>query len=500
MSQIKRLPDELAEFLRQDGPQTLLIRGDPGTGKTSLCFEMLHEFAGKRLYVTCRVAPAKIRQHFHWMAGPDPVEWKLLDLTSSPSSLEEAASVLVHAHELLSASRDNADALRALWLPGAIQDAWGDTDPAEPTLIVIDPWNAFVEQYAESGRRTVPEGPSIRDLERTLIQLIGRTKIHLAFVMEGGEPTHLDFLVDGVVVTHRERGPDHVRRWLNLSKLRGVAINLPLYPFTLDEGLFQCITPTEWPAGLSAAAPEPDPGPIPGTLWPGNADFARRFGRLPAGSLTLFELAPEVPREVAPTLLTPILAEVLGRGGRAMLIPPPTLSPADSYADLATFVPADALESRLRILGVFPNQVQSDKFRSVFVPPHRISWTKDGVTVPVPEDPAFRVGSGDRTAMNLLVVYFSGIEGLAQSAGAVLTREAIPGAAHVTFGGSPVHLIALGRSGDPYFDAISPLAGLHLRIESRLGRILIHGYRPFTEEFAVTQSGPAAPYRLLRLN
>jgi KaiC/GvpD/RAD55 family RecA-like ATPase len=500
MSRVKRLPDEIVKFLELGGPQTVLVRGGPGTGKTSLCLEMLHEFVGKRLYVTCRVPRAKIHQDFHWLVEPDPVEWKILDLTERPSSLEEAAAVLLNAKRLISSSEDSADAIRALWLPGAIQEAWGTINPEEPALVVIDPWNAFVEQYAESGIRANLVTPSIRDLERTLLNLVGRTRIHLIFVIEGSDESQLDYLVDGVLVTNRERAGTHLERWLTLSKLRGVAIDHPLYPYTLDGGKFRCITPRNGPSELVPVGPERDPAPMPNQLWPGNTDFVREFGRLSNGAMTLIELAPEVPREVPRVLLLPVMAQALRDGGRVVLIPPPTLSPEDSYSGLNALIAPEVLERQFRVLGVFPNREMADKMHSVFISPSRISWTKDGVTVPVPEDPTFRVGLPGVQAVNLMVVYFSGLEGLAQAADAVLTREAIPGAAHVTFGGAPVHLIAIGRGGDAYFNAVSPLAGTHLRVESRQGRVLVHGFRPFTEEFALTQPDESSPYRLTRLN
>jgi KaiC/GvpD/RAD55 family RecA-like ATPase len=69
MSAVKRLPDELAEIMKLEGPQTLLVRGGPGTGKTSPRLKLLHEFLGKKLYVTCRVPRSKVHQYFHDESG-----------------------------------------------------------------------------------------------------------------------------------------------------------------------------------------------------------------------------------------------------------------------------------------------------------------------------------------------------------------------------------------------------------------------------------------------
>jgi KaiC/GvpD/RAD55 family RecA-like ATPase len=499
MSEIRRLPSEVEEFLKRDGPQTLLLRGEPGSGKTSLSLELLHEFDGKRIYVTARVPSAKVTRDFHWLVGPDPIDWRVIDLTERPGSLDEAAHTLVRAHELLTET-DDSEVMKALWLPGAIQEAWGDTKADAPALIVVDPWNAFVDYYTESAGRAGATPPTLREIERTLLNMIARTKIHLVFVMEGHEASHLDYLADGVLVTSREKSGPFTERWLNLSKLRGVAIDRPMYPFTLEGGQFRCITPLAAVDGLSPTGPERDPTPHDPRLWPGNPDFARHFGRFGDGAFTLIELAPEVPREVPRVLLFPVMAQALNGGGRVLLIPPPTLAPEDSYLELRSVVAAGTLRDRFRVMSAFPSPLLSGGSDSILVPPNRVSWTKDGITVPVPEDPSFRVANPAAHGMNLMVVYFSGLEGLAQSGGVTLTREAIAGACRFTFGGEPTHMVAIGRTGDAYFASVAPITQLHLRVESRYGRILMHGTRPFTEEFALTQAAPTSPYRLLRIN
>src|SRR5437867_5624836 len=70
------LMDLLMKFLESSG-NILLIRGSPGTGKTTLALEPLRRMEGpsigqrtvppNRLYVSSRVSPTKLRRQFPWI-------------------------------------------------------------------------------------------------------------------------------------------------------------------------------------------------------------------------------------------------------------------------------------------------------------------------------------------------------------------------------------------------------------------------------------------------
>jgi KaiC/GvpD/RAD55 family RecA-like ATPase len=61
----------------------------------------------------------------------------------------------------------------------------------------------------------------------------------------GSSPTTLDYMVDGVVTLSRLTMDHRNARELELEKLRGVRINQPRYPFTLEGGRFQYIEPSK---------------------------------------------------------------------------------------------------------------------------------------------------------------------------------------------------------------------------------------------------------------
>jgi hypothetical protein len=366
-------------------------------------------------------------------------------------------------------------------------------------MIAIDPWNALVEQYiGQPG--SLPAGlPSREDLERFLLSLTGSENVHLILVMEARNETPLDYLVDGVVVTATEARDGGADRWVSFPKLRGIRIETPEYPFTLEEARFTAF-PRLQVRELRPRPPEKVGGQARNTVWPGSSDFFRAFGPMDMDTLTLIELEPSVPREIHRILFFPLIVSQLKRGGAVLLMPPSTLNHEDSFIGIKRLVSQKILEHRLRILGVFPDDLFAREFHNVSVPPHRISWKRDGIGFPLPDDSEFLRPKGSHTGPNLVLAYLSGLEGLAQAVGATMTREAIPGIARRVFGRGNAHMVGVGRSDDPALRLFSTIAAKHIQIIHRRGRVLIGGERPYTPEYVLEQDPDSPkPYSLIRL-
>jgi len=56
------LPREINEFFQIDGGQTLLIKGLPGTGKTTLALEIMNSLCREHngLYISTRIDPRRL--------------------------------------------------------------------------------------------------------------------------------------------------------------------------------------------------------------------------------------------------------------------------------------------------------------------------------------------------------------------------------------------------------------------------------------------------------
>ncbi|MFQ5871121.1 MAG: gas vesicle protein GvpD P-loop domain-containing protein, partial [Candidatus Geothermarchaeales archaeon] len=65
-----RIPRELVGFLRR-GRSTLVIKGDPGTGKTILSLELLKRFSKNRtgVYLGTRVSAERMLVQHPWLRG-----------------------------------------------------------------------------------------------------------------------------------------------------------------------------------------------------------------------------------------------------------------------------------------------------------------------------------------------------------------------------------------------------------------------------------------------
>src|SRR5512136_193112 len=82
------IPREIKDFFTVEGGQTLLIKGLPGTGKTTLALEIMNSLCKDRngMYISTRVDPRRLYATNPWVEGIIPprnvinaTQTKLLD-------------------------------------------------------------------------------------------------------------------------------------------------------------------------------------------------------------------------------------------------------------------------------------------------------------------------------------------------------------------------------------------------------------------------------------
>lgn len=503
-----RLPAELRSFLGLPGPQTLIIRGPPGSGKTTLSLALLEAAAGVRVLVTDRVSDGELRREFPWLGENGASKIQVVDA----SDLEVSLHGLAHASgsSALIQEPDPREKLRLeefLTLPSPIQEAWSVVPSEGPSTIVIDSWDALVEHYLGRRMRRLAEPVDRGELERMLLRLIGRSPSHLILVLETDQQTQLDYLVNGIIATRREVVNDRLERWLHLPKLRGIRIANATYPYTVEGARFQCIEPLRPYADLHRGQTDPEPDPLPGFLWPGSKSFAEAFGRLAVGRITLIEVEDDVPDYVVQHLVTPAEVHAVKSGGRILMIPSPALSADEIWEPIEGVRPAAHLSDVFRVLdvsGQLERAVKGGKksrlpslvlIKSLPAPdPNRdpednelSRWLRGGVVGGHP---------------GLLTMYTSGLESLAATMKIPITPESaasIPGAMQTMMGGTSLHVIMVGRAETPMFRAVQTLASIHLRLLNRQGRALLYGLKPWTSGFVLAEPSNGGPYELLRI-
>ncbi|MGD1100346.1 MAG: gas vesicle protein GvpD P-loop domain-containing protein [Thermoplasmata archaeon] len=499
MSVVVRIPSELEAFIQPPHAQTLVIRGPPGSGKTMLALALLESFHGRRVYVSLRVTRGSLLRQIPWLGMLSPEGIEVVDASEETGHVQDRGRLNIKDNLL--SHRDEARELdEFLWLPQAVQSAWSKTDAKNPTLVILDSWDAIIDQYFE---RVVGPGepvPSRSEIERILLRRMTKGNISLVLVLERDGPAALDYQVDGIAETSRHLKEGRLERWLSIQKLRGVKVSVDTYPFTITGGRFAAITP----AGLGAFdrihPPAPDPRPEDPGMWPGSTDYAEAFGRLLPDALTLFSLDTAVPREVCRAIIGPMVIQTIQAGGRTLVLAPASLEPEDSYMSIADTLPKDAVRSRLRVMSALPQHYRAEEMPESIIPFDRIRWTKAGPSVPIFEDSEFLQAApltSDRP--NLILVYLSGLEAMVEEAGLPVAHGILPAIAETIFPRSPVHVITVGRSNDPVLPTVSPLCRNLFDIDYTNGRVFLSGRRPYVSPRILSDIGGTEPYRLTRI-
>jgi KaiC/GvpD/RAD55 family RecA-like ATPase len=496
MSRAVDLPPELSHFLDLRGPQSLVIRGPPGSGKTTLSIALLEAFQGHRLFVSSRVSRSDLTLGFPLLAKEDG-RLEVVDASRIHDPIRKVAEVVARSRQSIKEeTSDSGEIERFLWLPSPIQEAWSRMHSAGPAIVVIDSWDALVEKFL--GTPPSPSETNIPDrmeVERILLDQMAESNAHLILVAERAEQGHLDYLVNGVVTTSREMYEERLERWLEVSKLRYLRVDNATYPFTLEGGRFEAITPTPQDLPPSIGAFDQDPKPNPHFLWPGSRAFAQAFGRLPFLRQTLVECDDAVP-EVGPTsIVLPAAAHTLKQGGRVLVLPPPGLPAEEVYAVFAERETPDRLHQNLRIMATNPQGAPtSPQNPSIVDAPtadvgsQRVLWDFLGPT---------DAGTG---AM-LIISYSEGLELLQHVRNTPSPLWSVASPPREYLRSLKTHTMVIARSSDPALPALRRLASLHIRLRNRVGRIFVYGIQPHTPGFVLILQGgsPDAGYGLLRV-
>lgn len=376
-------PNEIREFFNHRSGRSLLIKGNPGTGKTTFALQLLEKLADpdKSFYLTTRVSDDALYSQFPWLRDKE-MKNRIVDsgriflktLNNADGGIEEVVEseinpTLTSAREFLKSigddegpptkvDRTRLSALVERTRMPEIETTYDRVEYVLPekTTLVIDSVEGITHKY------NVEAEEFITVLQKDLVE---NSHTDLIFVMEKSEAPQLEYLVDGVISLSMGEVEGRRMREVRLLKLRATEIKQPGYLLTLQHGRFHCFEPfrpnREDHNGWNV---RPDTDSHYST---GITDLDTLLqGGFKKGSYNVVEVGPKVSNDEYNSIIVPILLNFVKQdrgivavltGGthaettRAELVPFTTEEQFDKYVRIADYFMANSKKPYIMALG-----------------------------------------------------------------------------------------------------------------------------------------------------
>ncbi len=273
------IPGEIKQFFSSQFGKSLVVKGKPGTGKTTFVFAILQELCptGNCIYISPRIDKSSSYGKFPWIEG---------DFNNNEDFLRMLAS-----------------RIKAIW----------EASSSKP-IIAVD----SIDSLSIATTRSVAWQDNKFELERLLMDFSRKVNADLILITENTDIDSLDYLADGVVAVEMTEMAGSDIRKIHLQKLRGVGMAQSRYLFTLHKGSFNCFEPFKVSYPENIVVPAPTHDPAMSKISTGCPDLDEILGGgYQKGSFNLFEITSGVGDSFYSILLPTFINHL--NMGRAML-------------------------------------------------------------------------------------------------------------------------------------------------------------------------------------
>ncbi|MBN1761956.1 MAG: hypothetical protein JW878_02590 [Methanomicrobia archaeon] len=318
---------EVESALRAMEGYTILIKGAPGTGKTTYAMTLLERLCqedanAKGVYISTRIDPSALYKQFPGLEERVPYK-NVIDATQSEFS--EAGTQVLYD--------DLPSFLRAVYSVVAEEDV---------TVQIVDSWDAVSFQIGKE---------SVERLETSMLDIARKTKTHLILITEYADEKKLDYLVDCILRIEKGQIDDRIVRRVYIDKMRGVQVPRSNYPFTLEGGKFTHFVTAASDLGSGRhKVIENGKGDLPdGSYSTGIVDLDRLIGGYPRGSFILLEIGEDsISWDYRPVLFH-TLANFLGNDCGVIYMPEDGFYSSSVKKLLSDYVSDEVLNKNLRM-------------------------------------------------------------------------------------------------------------------------------------------------------
>jgi len=304
------IPTEIRDFFQIEKGQTLLIKGLPGTGKTTLALEIMNCLCEEKngMYVSTRIDPRRLYAIQPWVKDIIPPK-NVINATQSKllESLKGLGKDLTSYYSVLDFFRVFFD----------------EAEEMDNPMIIIDSWDAVLNYTAHL------IGDARASFEQNICEFARDLDTHLIFVSEFANVMPLDYIVDGVVTMEQFRLPGHSEgsmrtryvRQIKMDKLRGVEIGQKTYTTTLHGGRFRFFEPyREHKDARIANDGVRVPDPADDRISTGIPDLDLVTGGMKYGSCNVWEIDHGVGKRYY-QLLTALASNAIKNGRGVFILP-----------------------------------------------------------------------------------------------------------------------------------------------------------------------------------
>lgn len=307
--------------------RTLLIKGEPGTGKTTLALELLAGF-GSGVYVSSRVSRDMLMEQ-----NPQLRELARRGLVSSVSMSEGSEKPKNFKFEDYRLASIEDVLISILGRP---------KEANAELLIVLDSWDSIVNKLDAAERMKT---------EQSLLVIAEANNVKLIFVSEDERLTASDYFVDAVVKLEDDSMEGMRVRRLVWKKLRGTLIPHRSSIYTLEGGRVTIFDPTTAKFVGEYSSKKFQPIPNTGTKFSSGSRDLDAFlgGGFRRGSNVLIEMDNRIGVNWHIPLVVSCEMNFLANGCAMFIIPSGSRPPQVIKENLLPFFSEEVLEKSLRI-------------------------------------------------------------------------------------------------------------------------------------------------------
>jgi len=308
--------------LLSPGIRAVLVKGEPGTGKTLLAFELLR-LHGKGVYISTRVT-----------------EEKTLEQYPGVKRLFKQGKLSLVNPKTRGAKFDD---VRLGTAPIVIESLLHSISKLKEPLVILDSWDTVAKELEHVERMKT---------EKSLLAIADAGKARFLFISEEPTLTTMDYLVDAIVVLKDELHEGRRVRKIEWRKLRGMEIPQESQLFSLWDARFTVFQP-EIALDVHAKHKAKPFQPVKNTTEyysTGSKDLdALTLGGLERGSTILLELGRRLGARWDLPLLASISCNFIANGGCTAFLPVLGVSPEMVDEAHLSILPKEIVESSIRI-------------------------------------------------------------------------------------------------------------------------------------------------------